>query len=128
MKTGQKPSSPEIKQLAGAVQRLSRMLTKDRDHLPDAYLSDRELRHAYLRYFLPVNRAKISVPLMELSLHPAGLPADRLRVLDIGSGPGTSILGAIDFFKNAETSPTLEFTAVDAVPGNLAEAELLFRD
>ncbi|MDH4161295.1 MAG: small ribosomal subunit Rsm22 family protein [Nitrospirota bacterium] len=128
MKQGQKPSSPDIKALAEAVQRLSHLLTRERERLPDAYLNDHELRQAYLQYFLPVNRAKIIVPLQELSLHPAGLLSGcMLRVLDIGSGPGTSILGILDFFEKRGTPPILEFTAVDAVPGNLSEAERLFR-
>lgn len=118
-----------IHSLAAAVERLSRMLTKDRDHLPEAYLNDSELRQAYLRYFLPVNRAKIGIPLGELCGHPARLlERERLRVLDIGCGPGTAILGIMDFFGTRSKRPALEFTALDAVPGNLSEAERLFRE
>lgn len=127
--TAPKDRSPDLRTLAGAVERLSRLLTRERDRLPEAYLRDRELRQAYLRYFLPVNRAKIAIPLGELAVHPAGLlAADRLRVLDLGSGPGTSVLGCIDFFRGGDRRPALEFTAVDAVAANLAEAETLFRE
>jgi len=129
MITKGKAPSRDVRSLAAAVARLSRMLTSERDRLPDAYLQDHELRLAYLSYFLPVNRAKISIPLEELSRHSAGLLSrDRLRVLDIGSGPGTAVLGIMDFFHNRSHQPALEFLALDAVSGNLAEAERLFND
>lgn len=115
-----------LDRLAKDVERLSRLLTKDRDRLPAAYLRDRGLREAYVAYFLPANVPKIAVALEELALHPAGLfIRDRMRVLDIGCGPGTSILGVLDYFGRAEVSPELEFTAVDAVRENLQAAEVL---
>ncbi len=122
-------SSPfDIETLARAVGRLSRLLTVERDRLADDYLRDRGLREAYLRYFLPANRAKVGIPLGELDRHPAALLVrDTLRVLDIGSGPGTSILGVLDFFRDKAKRPALEITAVDGVKANLTEAERLFR-
>lgn len=119
----------ELAALAGDVQRLSRLLTRDRESLPSAYLKDAGLRKAYLLYFLPSNIRKISVPLRELSLHPQGLLAkERLRVLDVGSGPGTAVLGLLDFYSRREGSPFFECTAVDHVAENLREAEALFRE
>lgn len=118
-----------LRRLAASVGRLSRLLTSERDRLPEAYLQDRDLREAYFRYFLPANRAKIHIPLEELSLHPARLLArEHLRVLDIGSGPGTAVLGILDYFRGRSARPALECTAVDAVSGNLREAERLFRE
>jgi ribosomal protein RSM22 (predicted rRNA methylase) len=110
------------------VARLSRLLTRERDELPQAYLRDPGLRRAYLTYFLPPNLAKIQEPLRELCLHPAKLLAkERLQVLDLGTGPGTAVLGIREFFRKRGNAQYLEFTAVDQVGENLREAEALFR-
>lgn len=88
----------ELKALASNVARLSNLLTRERETLPVAYLEDEGLRRAYALYFLPSNLYKIHTPLHELSLHPSSLLSkQRLRILDIGSGPGTAILGVMDF-------------------------------
>jgi len=114
--------------LASDVIRLSRLLTIDREDLPAAYLTDERLRNAYRAYFLPSNLPKIHKPLQELSLHPRELFSKaKLRILDIGAGPGTASLGALTFFSQQELKkPQLEFTAVDQVAGNLKIAEALF--
>ena len=126
----QKPravAGPDV--LAKDVQRLSRLLTRDREDLPHAYLRDEGLRHAYLHYYLPANSAKVHLPLRELSLHPAGLlERERLRVLDLGSGPGTAILGILAHFQTGKYRPALEFTGVDHVAENLDAAQELFRE
>jgi len=115
--------------LASNVARLSVLLTRERESLPAAYLKDAGLRRAYIEYFLPANLYKIHIPLEELSLHPGGLfKRDKLRILDIGSGPGTATLGALDFFSLRKKRPVLEFTAVDPVAENLKDAEALFKE
>ena len=123
-----KLSENEMKTLASDVIRLSRLLTSDREDLPAAYLKDERLRNAYRAYFLPSNLSKIHKPLQELSLHPRELLSKaKLRILDIGAGPGTALLGALVFFSQQEPKqPQLEFTAVDQVAGNLKIAEELF--
>lgn len=119
---------PELETLAADVARLSRILTKERENLPAAYLKDEGLRRAYTLYFLPSNLYKIHLPLEELSLHPKEvLSKKRLRILDIGSGPGTAILGTLDFFARQGNRPFLEFTANDPVAENLRDAEKLFK-
>jgi ribosomal protein RSM22 (predicted rRNA methylase) len=125
-----KTSSPRASaSLAEDVARLSRLLTRERDDIPHAYLRDQGLRKAYLTYFLPPNLSKIQVPLGELCLHPANLLAkERLQVLDLGTGPGTAVLGIREFFRQRGNRQHLEFTAVDQVGENLKEAEALFRD
>lgn len=122
-------SPPHSASLAEDVSRLSRLLTRERDALPQAYLRDPGLRSAYLAYFLPPNLAKIQVPLRELSLHPANLLGkERLQVLDLGTGPGTAVLGIREFFRRSGSAQYLEFTAVDQVGDNLKDAEALFRE
>jgi ribosomal protein RSM22 (predicted rRNA methylase) len=120
-------SHDELRSLAADVARLSTLLTREREGLPAAYLKDEGLRKAYRAYFLPSNLSKIHKPLQELYLHPRDLFAKaKLRVLDIGAGPGTASLGVLTFFSQRERRPQLEFTAVDQVAGNLKMAEELF--
>ena len=149
--------------LAANVARLSNLLTRERDALPLPYLRDKDLREAYILYYVPANLYKIHVPLRELSLHPAGIfrketdmsqrltkddennppipplekggkgefeglfSSERLRILDLGSGPGTAILGVMDFFSSHGEKPFLEFIAVDPLSENLMDAERLFQ-
>jgi ribosomal protein RSM22 (predicted rRNA methylase) len=122
-----KNASKELASLAADVARLSKLLTKERESLPANYLKDSGLRKAYLSYYLPSNLPKIHLALNELSLHPKGILAgEHLRILDIGSGPGTAMLGAMEFFSRSKNPPFLEFTAVDHVAENLKEAAALY--
>ena len=116
-----------MKVLAANAARLSQLLTRERDSLPAAYLKDAGLREAYRAYYLPPNLQKMRVVLGELGLHPARpLDAGRLRVLDLGAGPGTALLGVLEFFGAREKRPVLDCTAVDRVAENLQIAEELF--
>jgi len=125
----EEPTPAALKALAADVLRLSKLLTRDRGELPAAYLNDAALRKAYQAYFLPPNRAKVRLALTELLLHPGELlRKDRLRVLDLGSGPGTAVLGALDFFSQQDHRPFLEFIAQDQVAENLKEATRIFSD
>ncbi len=117
-----------LDKLAANVARLSNLLTRERENLPLPYLKDKGLREAYILYYVPANLNKIHVPLRELSLHPGGIFwKKRLKVLDLGSGPGTAILGIMDFFSTEADKPLLEFTAVDPIEDNLRDAERLFQ-
>lgn len=120
-------SLDELRFLAADVARLSTLLTREREGLPATYLKDAGLRKAYQAYFLPANLSKIHKPLQELSLHPRVLFAKaKLRVLDIGAGPGTASLGVLTFFSQRDRKPQLEFTVVDQVAENLKIARALF--
>ena len=75
---------------APAVAELSRLFTKGRQALGTDYLNDPVLADAYLSYFVPVNLAKIQILLDELPIDWHRTIPDRpLRVLDLGTGPGT---------------------------------------
>ena len=119
-----KIDSPELRALARDVIRLSNLFTREREKLPPGYLTDEGLRRAYIHYFLPANINKIYTPLQELSLHPGNiLLKERLQILDLGCGPGTAILGMLEYFSSCgkASHPLLDFTAVDAVQENLSE-------
>ncbi len=117
----------DLKALAANVSKLSKLLTKDRESLPASYLKDKALRTAYVRYFLPSNMEKVHLALTDLSLHPGQFFAkERLRVLDLGAGPGTALLGLLTFFARRSKRTALECAAVDAVAENLRVAEELF--
>ncbi|MDD5435122.1 MAG: small ribosomal subunit Rsm22 family protein [Nitrospira sp.] len=125
---GRCPLPQELKVIAEGTSMLSKMFTRERTKLSTDYLKDKHLRTAYILYFLQANLYKIHIPLRELSMHPSNLfLKDRLRILDLGSGPGTAILGILDFFAGCAKKPFLEFVAVDSVAENLRDAEGLFR-
>ncbi len=119
-------SSESLKTLASNVVRLSRLLTRERESLPAAYLKDRGLREAYQAYFLPPNLEKIQAPLTELVRHGMMPAKEKLRILDLGCGPGAATLGVLEFFAAEAKRPSLEFVAVDQVAENLKIVEELF--
>ncbi len=109
--------------LAQAVAELSRLFTKARSHLTRTYLDDELLGAAYLQYFLPVNLAKIQLLLEEM---PTPEPIKGFSVLDIGSGPGTGALAALDWWHQRELPYALSVTAVDSSSGALRQAKQLW--
>lgn len=108
-------------QLAQGVAELSQLFTTDRGVIRQPYLDHPLKAAAYLSYFLPVNLAKVQVLLDEM---PIPEPTGRLKVLDLGTGPGTGALAALDWWhrRNPQTVIPLEVIAVDHVRGALRQA------
>jgi len=106
-----------------AVAELSRLFTKERAALGRPYLEDAVLAAAYLRYFLPVNLAKVQVLLDEMPVPEAG---ERCSVLDLGSGPGTGALAVLDWWHRRRLDSALSVVAVDNSPTALNQAEQLW--
>jgi ribosomal protein RSM22 (predicted rRNA methylase) len=111
--------------LCHAVSALSERFTRARGALADAYLEDPFLRAAYLAYYLPVNLAKVQALLDEM---PAPVPSS-LRVLDVGSGPGTVALAVLDWLRRRadRRDQCLEVVSLDRSASALREAERLWR-
>src|ERR1044071_1080570 len=75
------------------VARLSRLFGEERSQRRADYFNDPALRAAYLAFFVPQYAAKIALLLQQA--HDDGLldlPPNP-RVLDVGAGPPTGILG-----------------------------------
>ncbi|WP_455377820.1 small ribosomal subunit Rsm22 family protein [Petrachloros mirabilis] len=106
-----------------AVGELSRLFTKERTALNRSYLDDPSIASGYLQYFLPVNLCKIQTLLEEM---PAPETNEPLKVLDIGSGPGTGGLAVLDWWHRANPGAALSVVAVDASPTTLRQARLLW--
>lgn len=122
-------SRSALTDLAEVVTALSTLFTKNRQALDGRYFMDSRLLHAYLAYFLPVNAAKIQSILNELPKSDAVLMDNgALRVLDVGSGPGTGALAVLDWLQQSERAmPTLDVTLIDGVHAALEEAQHLWQ-
>lgn len=73
---------------------------------------------AYLLYYLPANVFKIWKPLLDLQLKNVLKP--HIRVLDVGTGPGSIPIGIIEYYRSlAESFPEISFS----VSFTLIEAE-----
>jgi SAM-dependent methyltransferase len=91
--------STDLTAVARAVAELSDIFV-GRSPWRGAYASSAALRRAYLDYYLPVNLPKVRVPLGEwLRDEPTRLAGAPLHCLDLGSGPGTAIVGLLDFLR-----------------------------
>ena len=122
--------TPDERRLAETVRALSDVFV-GRSAWQADYSRSPELRAAYLRYYMPVNLPKIRVPLAEwLRDDPRRFAGKVVRCLDLGSGPGTAILGLADFFRDlpAEARPAaIEAVALDQSYENLKTAEVLLQ-
>lgn len=112
-----------VKPLAVSVGELSSLFTKHRARRAKDYFSTREFRVAYLAYFLPANYNKLQAVFDEMRpLLTPQLQAEQdeeegrvrsFRVLDLGAGPGTMTLAALEYLHSLQPTRFLEFFAVD---------------
>jgi ribosomal protein RSM22 (predicted rRNA methylase) len=79
----------ELREVAAAVTRLSKGLTRERELAGARYLDDERLLGAYLLFYWPVSYLQARGVLSELPSRPRA-------ALDLGSGPGPVAFAAID--------------------------------
>lgn len=120
-------------QLLGSDDRTGTALVEQIQWLSHSYTRERgDLRRqeralaARLRFFLPRDLPKIHGPLSEL--HRAGkLPSSRTwRLLDLGSGLGTTALGVASYARQHDLADRIELLAVEWDRDALAVARELF--
>jgi ribosomal protein RSM22 (predicted rRNA methylase) len=122
------PSS-KVAEIAQGVAELSNLYTRQRKRLSSELLNNFVLRKAYLGYFLPSNLVKVRRIFQEILAHPQGAShfTGRRRLLDIGCGPGTSLLGFLSLLADGTVlTDSLECVALDSAVANLQDAEHLF--
>ncbi|HBF11989.1 MAG TPA: hypothetical protein DDW49_01150 [Deltaproteobacteria bacterium] len=117
----------DLKYFIRGAAELSYAFTQDKRSIPKNYLNHPVYRSGYLLYFLPANILKISSILEQLPIDQ--WPDKTVRILDVGSGPGTSMLGFMAFQENMCTDrsrpvPTFEFTLIDQSASILNEAKI----
>lgn len=112
------------------VRELNQYFTEERGSLAKNYFNQKALRSGYIFYFLPVNALKAGVLLD--ALPPETLRSDGpVTILDVGSGPGTGMLGTFFYLENtlirgqARGSIHLRWVLVDLNRHALNDAQTL---
>jgi ribosomal protein RSM22 (predicted rRNA methylase) len=90
---------------------LTESFTSDRPNLKKNYFNDPVLRSGYILYFLPVNLVK-TVRIIE-KLPKSFFRKKRLTILDIGSGPGTSLLALMLYLSSLKKEEILKLPKID---------------
>ncbi len=102
---------------------LSDAFTVGRKNLPRNYFNRKEARSAYLLYFTLTNFAKVTKCLWEADRLTSFRAAhDDIKILDLGSGPGTAALACSAFLKDRRAF----ITGVDQNGEILKDARALF--
>ncbi|MDP2600850.1 MAG: small ribosomal subunit Rsm22 family protein [Deltaproteobacteria bacterium] len=102
---------------------LSTAFTEGRSILPKNYFNKKEFRSAYLLYFVLQNFVKVYKCLEQLVPGPQSLVHSPLKILDLGSGPGTAALACSVFFKDRP----LEVFAFEQNEGSRKDALALWQ-
>ncbi len=119
-----------IKRIAKGLEQLHEGLTRDRARFAGRpYLADPMMRLAYSTYVVCAQAPKLS-PVLDrwMKYAPGGssnTPADRLKVLELGCGPGTGVAGMWAWAQ--PRGIRWRHYATDAVPEALSAAEALGR-
>jgi ribosomal protein RSM22 (predicted rRNA methylase) len=127
--------SREVRKLSEKVRTLSDEYLKNDRSVKGDLLQDRELRRAYISYYLPVNLVKLHPVLDELFSHPdiQGFAQPVVSILDLGCGPGTFLLGVLEYLAAHQKIFSRELReinlwGIDRVAENTAAAGEIIRN
>lgn len=121
------------------IQELSDRFTTDRDDKLGSYLSHPKNRSSYLLYFFPLQCAKFltlfnrELPrILEVKALGGALP-ESLKILDLGSGPGTASIAFVLWLQTQSSSgreipKEIEFHWVDTQKNILKDGETLLKE
>jgi ribosomal protein RSM22 (predicted rRNA methylase) len=134
MEDGLHKNKKMLQELASAVKALSDAYVEPETCDWDALYKNTAAVNAYLLYYLPVNLVKLFPLLDELAGGGAFDPAQRqhMSVLDIGCGPGTFMLGLLEYIcrhvrPDSAVLQSISLTGIDRSKGSLAAADSLIR-
>jgi len=119
---------------ARGVRELNISFTQERHELPKNYFNQKELRSGYILYFLPINALKVTALLSQQPIHPRLTPqGHEFTILDVGSGPGTGMLGVMAYLENVlrrkkTGALKLRFILIDQNKPTLNDASELFEE
>ena len=132
LKTPVNARSRAVKLLSEQVKNISDEYLKSAGSIRGDLLQSRQLRKAYISYYLPVNLVKIHPVLDELFSHPdiKGFATPDVSILDLGCGPGTFLLGVLEYLAGhhnlfSRDMQTIELWGIDQVDENTAAAKEL---
>jgi ribosomal protein RSM22 (predicted rRNA methylase) len=109
--------------LVPAAEYLSKRFMRQEDSIVPNYFSEADLRRAYLVYFFSTNVLKIAPVLDELERTKRFAASTSMRVLDVGTGVGTAIIGMWMWMQLRGHTSALDVLATDLSPQVCAEAE-----
>lgn len=115
----------DLSRVSQAMLELSDRFNRIDETLGGDYMESEGHRAAYLLYFLPANFAKASVVLSELAPTFAG--RESLSILDMGSGPASMSLAALDTLGRLPGVARIDFTVMDSSRGALEDGAFLLR-
>lgn len=110
---------------ARGVAEVSAAFTVNRAKLSKNYFNRKEFRSGYLLYFVLSNYPKAWQCLQQIAAHTRFAGREPVRVLDLGSGPGTASLATIDYWKAHAPTQPLSLLAVDQNAEVLSDARRL---
>ena len=132
IKDGLHKNKKSLQELASAVKALSDAYVAPEKCDWKALYKNTAAVQAYLLYYLPVNLVKLFPLLDELAKGGAFDCTQRqqLSVLDIGCGPGTFMLGLLEYIcragrPNTARLESISLTGIDRIKDNLAAADSL---
>jgi len=113
-----------IAENAEIVSRISEGLTKNRgEFIASSYLKDEKIRRAYSLYYTTTNFLKVIVPLRELSALNFFDPNSTVNILDLGTGTGAAVWGALSYLDSIGATNS-KIMLTDTHQENLREAEI----
>lgn len=115
------------------VRELNISFTQERHSLPKNYFNKKEFRSGYILYFLPVNALKVASLLAPVFKNIPEEGPITLKILDMGSGPGTGLIGVLlglaqRMNQKRRGNAQLEFVLVDQNKEALQDASRILEE